>query len=221
MKLDLNQSLKREFERISSLLGTENVFLVGGVVRDSLLHKETYDLDIATPLKPEVVHSHFQKSLYYPRFGTVSFRENGIEVTIATFRKEQSYLDFRHPLDVVFVEDIESDFTRRDFTVNAIYADSNLSIIDPTGFGIKDIDDKIIRMIGDPDIRLKEDPLRIIRAYRFSLGLCFSIESSLLKSLERNRGLISRLNPNKIKMEILKTDGEIRKKLIEKVYHRP
>lgn len=221
MKLDLNVRLKKEFDRISSLLGDENVFLVGGVVRDSLLKRKTYDLDIATPLKPEKVHSYFQKSLYYPRFGTVSFSLNGIECTIATFRKEKAYLDYRHPLEVSFVDDILSDFPRRDFTINAIYADHSLDLIDPTGYGIHDIQEKIIRMIGNPDERLSEDPLRIIRAYRFSLELGFSIESSLSESLIRNRGLISRLNPNKIKMEILKTDGEIRKKLIEKVSFRP
>lgn len=214
MKLNLNTNIYNEFDKISSILGKNNVYLVGGIVRDSLLGRETKDLDIATSLNPEVVHSLFKDSLYFKKYGTTSFKENCISVTIASLRKEKAYLDYRHPTEIEFISDIYEDYKRRDFTINALYATSSLDIIDPSNEGLADLNSKKIKMIGLPQIRLKEDPLRIIRAYRFSLELGFFIDDSIKLFASENKELLHQLNPQKIREEISKIPSDLRNNLI-------
>lgn len=216
MKLNINNEIFEEFSLISSLFPSYRCYLVGGIVRDSLLLRPSTDIDIATSCPPSFVHSVFPDGLYFAKYGTTSFRKGRYHITIASFRKETSYLDFRHPSRIEFVSDLQSDYLRRDFTVNAIYADVSLDLIDPTREGLGDLHDRIIRMIDDPDIRLREDPLRMIRAYRFSLGLGFTIEPSLEDSISRNRDLIRHLKPEKIREEVRKLPPCLRAKLIER-----
>ena len=103
------------------------------------------------------------------------FKENGIKFDITTLRKESAYLDYRHPSKITFVKDLKIDYLRRDFTINALYMDETLKIIDYTN-GVNDLKNHLLRMIGDPYLRTKEDPLRILRAVRFAITFDLKIE---------------------------------------------
>lgn len=191
------------------------IFLVGGYLRDTLLGRESSDLDFACPVKPEVLASAFPDATLFIRYGTVTFKEQGYHLTLASFRKEGEYLDHRHPSYLSFSATLEEDSCRRDFTVNAIYAKKDGSLIDPQ-HGLEDLKEKKIRIIGkDKAKRLREDPLRILRAYRFALRLGFSLEEESEKALEDSLPLLQELNPDKIKEEVAKAGKEHKKALLE------
>ena len=151
---------------------------------------------------------------YFEKYGTVSFRLDKVRVTIATFRRERSYLDHRHPSQVLFVKSLYEDYKRRDFTINCLYLDYLGNLIDPTRKGMKDIENHRIRTVGNPYRRLQEDPLRILRAVRFSLCLGFSLSPMLEKGILRLRPLVDHLNPDKIRQEIDKCEERFRKEMV-------
>ena len=130
---------------------------------------------------------------------------DGIKFDITTLRKESGYLDSRHPSKIIFVKDLEIDYQRRDFTVNALYLDEKLNVIDYCN-GQKDLENKILKMIGDPNVRLKEDPLRILRAVRFALMFNFKIDKALLKAMHDNFALLKNITDDKIRSELNKID---------------
>jgi len=164
------------------------VYLVGGSVRDEIMGKEICDYDFATPLPPEVVEQKIRDVGKRPilvgkRFGTIMMRIEGYNIEITSFRSESYEHGNRKPL-VDFVKDISKDLKRRDFTINSIAKREN-KYIDLFG-GKKDIENKIIRAVGNPTIRFKEDPLRLLRAARFASQLGFDIEENTLKSMKKN-----------------------------------
>lgn len=220
MKFAINDEKRRIFEEISSKLLRGNVYLVGGFVRDTLLGRETTDMDFCCSLLPEEIHALFPDSLYFKKFGTVSFKYANINVTIASLRTEKDYTDYRHPSKVCFVKSIYEDFVRRDFTINAIYVDSNFELIDPTGRGINDLTNKTICIIGDSMTRFHEDPLRILRACRFKYELQFCYEKSLEDAILKCEELIAYLNPQKIMEELHKCPSEYQKNMIEELHLR-
>jgi len=129
-------------------------YLVGGALRDQILGRTIADYDIATSLPPEKIESVFQKEQTYrtgKRFGTITVRMNGLSAEVTTFRMESGYSDSRHPDHVTFVPDLESDLSRRDFTINAMAYNPFLTsgLIDPF-HGKKDLKQKIIRAVGNP-----------------------------------------------------------------------
>ena len=124
---------------------------------------------------------------------------------ITTLREESGYLDSRHPSKVIFVDDPKDDYQRRDFTVNAMYMDKDLKIYDFCG-GQQDLKNRILRMVGNPDQRLKEDPLRILRAIRFHLMYNLKIEDSLMEAMRDRFYLLKNLNDAKIESEMSKID---------------
>ena len=188
-------------------------YLVGGSVRDYLLGKNLSDMDVATDATVEEMKSFLPEADYtFAKYGSIKCRYRKVLFDITTFRKEKDYKDFRHPGRIEFTKNVKIDVKRRDFTINALYLTRDLRILDHVG-GKKDLEKKIIRMIGEPDIRLKEDPLRIIRALRFSYDLDFEIEPSLKKAMEDNLPLLKELNIEKIKQEIAKCAQK--EKLIE------
>ncbi|MFA6830473.1 MAG: hypothetical protein WCR67_07245, partial [Bacilli bacterium] len=136
MKITINNDVFQVFSLIEGKLGKNNLFFVGGFVRDTLLGRITDDLDFATPLDPQVVFSMFPYAHFFQKFGTVSFKINQFHITIASFRKESDYKDFRHPDDVVFVKSLKEDSKRRDFTINCLYVNSSLEVLDPTKRGL-------------------------------------------------------------------------------------
>jgi tRNA nucleotidyltransferase (CCA-adding enzyme) len=183
-----------------------NAYLVGGSSRDILLSKKTHDVDIATDAKPEKVIAIFNLKKVDPftfKFGNVKTIINEIEVDITTLRQESSYTDLRHPEKIEFIKDPKTDSLRRDFTINAIYMDKDGVILDFHN-GQQDLKDKVIRMIGDPVARLKEDPVRILRALRLALTLNMTIEDSLLSSIKTHQDLLNQVSDFRIKDEITK-----------------
>lgn len=196
MRIEEFQSLAKLFHK-----NGHSLYMIGGTSRDYLLNIDTQDIDLVTSATPEEMKIFLNDADYrYARFGCVRFKH----MDITTLREEEDYSDYRHPRLVRFTKDIRKDYSRRDFTINAIYIDADLKVYDFCD-GIKDLKNKIIRFIGDPNIRVKEDPLRILRAERFSKKLGFTIESASLKAMQDNRKLIDKLNTNKIKEELRKS----------------
>lgn len=180
------------------------LYLVGGAVRDFLLDKPILDIDVTSDATPKDIEGFLPNADYtFSSFGSVKIKYEGATFELTTLREECSYIDSRHPNKINFVKDINIDYKRRDFTINAIYMDEDLNVIDPAN-GEKDLQNRIIKMIGDPDVRLNEDPLRILRAIRFSLDYGFRIDKELKQSLIKNASLLEKLNPQKIREEISK-----------------
>ena len=178
-----------------------SIFEVGGSVRDELLGLEVYDFDFATNATPEEMLKFLPDANdTFAKFGCIKYKGEFGRAEITTFRVEESYDDFRHPTKIRFVKSLDEDYLRRDFTINAIYKDVDGKIYDPAN-GIEDIKNKIIRFIGDPEKRIKEDPLRILRAKRFATKLGFEIEPETAKAMEKLAYLLEKLNPEKIKEE--------------------
>ncbi len=183
-------------------------YAVGGCVRDSLMGLPFSDVDIAVSCPPLVTESVLiQNGIRFVetglQHGTVTAVLASKPYEITTFRTESGYADNRHPDSVTFVNDIESDLSRRDFTVNAMaYSDSD-GLVDVFG-GKKDINNKIIRAVGDADTRFNEDALRILRALRFSSTLDFSIEKDTSLSVVKNKSLLKNVARERITAEIEK-----------------
>lgn len=194
---------KEIFTKLAKLFNDNGyrLFMIGGTTRDYLLNKEVYDYDFVSDATPEEMSKFLLDANYhFAKFGSVRTKVDGIHVDITTLRVEGEYLDSRHPSKIEYVKEIEKDYVRRDFTINAIYMDENFKIIDPSN-GLKDLKKGIIRFIGDPTKRIKEDPLRILRAERFAKKLNFIIEPKSLEAIENNRQLLAKINPDKIKEE--------------------
>ena len=181
-----------------------HLYMAGGTSRDYLLGLPYTDFDFVTDATPEEEKAFLPNAQYsFAKFGSIKIYEDGVEVDITTLREEGDYVDHRHPKSITFIKDLETDSKRRDFTINAIYIDVDGKIYDYHN-GLKDLRSKLIRFIGDPNKRIEEDPLRIMRAERFAKKLGFEIEEETRFAIESKRGLLSLLNPEKIKMERLK-----------------
>lgn len=159
-------------------------YLVGGAVRDTIMGREAHDWDIATSAKPGAVMVAFDRvaptGLHH---GTVSVIVKGEPYEVTTFRSDGDYSDGRRPDSVAFVESIEEDLARRDFTVNAIAFDPVTGdLVDPYG-GQSDIELKLIRCVGDPLARFSEDGLRCLRAVRFAATLGFQVDPQTLAAI--------------------------------------
>ncbi len=193
-------------------------YLVGGCVRDLLLHREPKDWDIATPALPEAVQKVFPESVYENAFGTVGVKtgsdeENLKVVEVTTFRIEGRYTDKRHPDEIKFAKTIKEDLSRRDFTINALAMDMEGKLVDPYG-GKDDLKAKIIRAVGNPKERFNEDALRLMRAVRFASELNFSarggpasgweIEKETGRAIKNDAGLLEMIAKERIRDELVK-----------------
>lgn len=186
-------------------------FLVGGCVRDHLMGIVPKDYDVTTNATPEQIIKIFgdDQTYYDNAFGTVGVKTESEDlslkiVEVTPYRLESGYSDNRHPDSVQFSQKIEDDLSRRDFTINAIaYSPSQGHIIDLYD-GIKDIEIKVIRTVGNPDKRFGEDALRLLRAVRFASQLDFVIESGTLQSLFVNHETLSNVSRERIKDEFSK-----------------
>ena len=185
-----------------------DAYIVGGCVRDSLLNKEPSDYDITTSAKPEDIKKMFKKTidtgikhgtvtvLYYDKDGPHTY-----EVT--TYRVDGIYKDGRHPEDVKFVDDLKEDLRRRDFTVNAMAYNDEKGLIDEFD-GIGDLNNKIIRAVGNPYERFNEDGLRLLRAIRFAAKLGFEIESNTKNAIPIVSKNLSLVSKERIQIELTK-----------------
>lgn len=192
--------LKKKFNKHKFRL-----YMIGSASRDYILGREINDYDFVTDATPNEISKFLDVDLTFAQYGVVKFKFEKYTADIVTLRKEYKYLDQRHPTIIEFVKDIEIDYKRRDFTINAIYIDEDYNIIDPAN-GVEDLNNKVLRMIGDPFFRIKEDPLRILRADRFKYEYNLKVDPKLHEAIEANRHLLSRLQPNKIKEELKKID---------------
>lgn len=178
------------------------LYMVGGATRDYLLGRAFEDFDLVTDALPEESLRFLLEGVdkTFMRFGVLKYHGPLGKCDIATLREEGPYLDHRHPSYVRFVKDPHLDSKRRDFTVNALYLTPEKKVLDYHK-GLEDLKKKEIRFIGDPSLRIKEDPLRICRAERFAESLGFSLEEKTLEAVNALRPLLSELNPAKIAEE--------------------
>ncbi len=212
MVIGLPKKAIRLLERFDSI--DKKAYLVGGSVRDILLCRDFNDFDVCTTALPHETIELFSDCRVFDSasaYGTVTvyFEDTPFEIT--TMRKEEKYSDFRHPKSVIFTDSLEDDLARRDFTINALAADLNGNVFDCFD-GISDLKNKIIRTVGNPDIRLNEDNLRVLRAFRFAVSLDgFRIEEKTLKECKKclENGLV--IPQDAIGSELVKAVGNITK----------
>ena len=182
------------------------VFAVGGCVRDSLLGLTPADFDLCTSAKPQdiarVFASH-QLLHHGEKHGTIGVVLDGEVFEITTFRTEGGYEDARHPNWVDFVENVEEDLARRDFTVNAMAYNPSTGYVDPFG-GQQDLERKILRTVGDPEARFREDALRILRGARFSARFRLTPEPVTLSAMEALAPLMENLARERVFDELCK-----------------
>ena len=179
-------------------------YFVGGCVRDYLLNDDFSDIDITTNALPDEVKKIFRKSIDTGiQHGTVTILINGDSFEVTTFRTEDDYIDHRTPEKVEFVSDLKEDLDRRDFTINAMALDSKGELYD-YHCGEKDLRNKIIKTVNNPNERFFEDALRMLRAFRFSSKLGFEIEENTLKAIKNNAELIKFVSIERIVNEFRK-----------------
>ena len=183
-------------------------YLIGGCVRDLILNKKPKDWDITTNAKPEEIQKIFPNSFYENRFFTVGVKTNSSDPTlkvieITTFRLEGKYSDFRHPDKVKFANNLKEDLKRRDFTINALALNSDYRIIDYFN-GLSDLNNKIIKTVGKPEERFKEDPLRMIRAIRLACQINFNIERKTFFAIKDLSNFIQLIAKERVKDELIK-----------------
>ena len=181
-------------------------FAVGGCVRDSLLGLCPADYDLCTDAKPEDICNVFaahQLLHHGQKHGTVSVVLDGQVYEITTFRTEGDYTDARHPGWVAFVPNVEEDLARRDFTINAMAYHPKLGYIDPFG-GQADLQNKVLRTVGDPQTRFREDALRILRGARFSARFHLTPEPATMEAMEKLAPLMDHLARERVFEELCK-----------------
>jgi len=177
---------------------------VGGCVRDALLGLPPGDWDIASSASPESVIALFGAENTIPtgiRHGTVTVRRGALSCEVTAFRTEGGYSDHRRPDSVTFVSSLREDLGRRDFTVNAMALGPEGEIIDLCG-GQTDLRAGLIRCVGEPEARFREDALRILRALRFAARLGFTIEPGTAGAILRCRDLLPALSPERVREEL-------------------
>ena len=202
-----SKNIKQIFKILNEGHEKPQAMFVGGCVRKYLLNQKIDDIDIATVLKPEEIIKKFEKT-------NVKVKKTGIEhgtltlvlekqhFEITTLRKDVS-TDGRHA-SVVFTNDWEEDSQRRDFTFNAIYMSGKGKIFDPH-LGVHDLKNKIVKFIGDPDKRIKEDYLRILRFVRFSIEYSnFDFDKETLRAIQKNLVGVTKLSKERVFIELNK-----------------
>lgn len=188
-----------------------SLFLVGGTVRDILLNIPLTDMDAVSDATPEEMKKFIDADFTFSKMGSVRIKYKNVKFDVTTLRKESGYIDHRHPRKIEFVKDLKTDHFRRDFTLNAMYMDTRFVLYDYEG-GLNDLNNGVLRMVGNPLKRLKEDPLRIIRCIRFSLIYGFSIDEKLEKALVKTAKYLKEISKDKIKMELNKIDVSLKEK---------
>lgn len=195
---------------VSTIINTLNeagfeAYAVGGCVRDSLMGRIPNDWDITTNASPEEVKALFRRTLDTGiEHGTVTvmFDKEGYEVT--TYRIDGKYEDGRHPTEVTFTKCLKEDLLRRDFTINAMAYNDTEGLVDIFG-GVEDIENKIIRCVGNPEARFSEDALRLLRAIRFAAQLSFTIEEETAEAMKKIAPNLVKISAERIQVELVKT----------------
>jgi putative nucleotidyltransferase with HDIG domain len=189
-------------------------WLVGGCVRDLLLGTKPKDYDVATDARPDRLMDLFPKSgRVGAHFGVVLVRDAFSQVEVATFRSDLDYEDGRRPGAVHFERDPQQDVLRRDFTVNGLLMDPDTGEVLDFVDGRGDLARRVIRAIGDPEARFREDHLRMLRAIRFAARLGFTIDPATFEAIRTNHRLILRVSAERIRDELVRilTEGGARR----------
>nr|WP_314767628.1 CCA tRNA nucleotidyltransferase [uncultured Lachnoanaerobaculum sp.] len=203
MIIDLPKNVENIIERLKEH-GFEG-FAVGGCVRDSLLKKTPTDWDITTDALPEDMKKIFKKTFDTGiAHGTVTVLMDGVGYELTTYRIDGNYSDGRHPDSVSFSKNLSEDLCRRDFTVNAMAYSHNKGIVDLFG-GRKDLQNGIIRAVGDAKKRFDEDALRMLRAVRFTAQLGFKIDDDTFEAIKEKAKLLSNVSKERIFVELNKS----------------
>lgn len=190
-------------------------FVVGGSIRDLIMNRIPKDWDITTNANPEQIIQIFSeesfKIVYENNFGTVMIIKEDEpmdspirQIEITPYRRETTYSDYRHPDAIEFADHIEEDLMRRDFTMNAVAYDIQNDIIIDTYGGINDIQNDIIKCVGNPNERFQEDALRMLRAVRFASQLKFSVSRETLDAILLNKDLLKHISQERVRDEFVK-----------------
>ena len=203
MRFDLDKDVKFILKQLNKN-GTG--FLVGGAVRDKILNKDPGDYDFATDIEYSELKRIFAD--YNPKemgahFGILMIKVNGKSYEIAKFRKETGVYNSRYPKEIKFVKTIEEDLSRRDFTINSLAYNEETGIVDLYG-GRQDIRRKVIRFVGKPKLRIEEDALRILRAFRFISKLGFNLDKKTAEAIYKKRKFLTKISKERIFDELSK-----------------
>lgn len=204
----MSQIIPSEVRWVLSTLNAAGfeAYAVGGCVRDCLRGVSPQDWDLCTAALPQEIRSCFPGVPLLEtgiKHGTVTLRLDKGQYEVTTYRADGPYSDGRRPDRVVFVPDLEQDLARRDFTVNAMAMDIRGEVRDPFG-GRADLENKLLRCVGDPDRRFREDGLRLMRCLRFSATLGYAIEPTTAAALERNLTMLDHVAAERIQTELRK-----------------
>ena len=181
-------------------------YAVGGCVRDSLLGRTAHDWDLCTSALPQQVMELFGAEQCIPtglQHGTVTIKYGGQLYETTTFRTEGSYTDGRHPDAVQFVPDVREDLARRDFTINAMAYNEAEGLVDPFG-GQKDLQNGLLRAVGEPQQRFTEDALRILRLYRFAARFGFALDAATARAARQLAPHLDCISAERIQEELAK-----------------
>ena len=181
-------------------------YAVGGCVRDSLLGRTAHDWDLCTSALPQQVMELFGTEQCIPtglQHGTVTIKYGGQLYETTTFRTEGSYTDGRHPDEVRFVPDVRKDLARRDFTINAMAYNAAEGLVDPFG-GQKDLQNGLLRAVGEPQQRFTEDALRILRLYRFAARFGFALDAATARAARQLAPHLDCISAERIQEELAK-----------------
>ena len=193
-------------------------YVVGGCVRDSILGKDPDDWDITTNALPMQVKALFRRTVDTGlQHGTITVMKGNTGYEITTYRTDGTYSDGRHPDKVTFVSGLEEDLKRRDFTINAMAYNDREGLIDLFG-GIQDLNDGIIRCVGNAEERFSEDALRMLRAVRFAAKLGYTLDKDVYDSIKKRAGTLSVVSAERITTELIKLLTSDHPELIRTAY---
>lgn len=196
----MNKTIKKVLNEL--IINGYEAYLVGGYCRDLYMGKESTDYDICTNAKPKEIKEIFNKNIVPSEsYGCVTLFVDKKRFEITTYRKDINYFNNRFPVSLKYVKKLKIDLNRRDFIMNTLCMDINGNYIDLLG-ARQDIDNKIIRVVGDTDKKIKEDSLRILRAVRFATTLDFELDNKLKESIIDNAHLVKKLSYERKKKEL-------------------
>jgi len=205
IQLEMRKMEEQALKIIRTLqgLGYEALY-AGGYVRDMILGLKSSDIDIATSASPDTVEKLFEKTLAVGKtFGVIVVVMDGVEVEVATFRNDGNYLDGRRPDSVTF-SSMKDDAVRRDLTINGMfYNPVTKEVLDYVG-GQEDLKKRVIRLIGDPEARIAEDKLRMLRVVRLATRLDFTIDPGTLEAVKKHSSEITQISAERVADELLK-----------------
>ena len=205
-KLKKDKTYNAALKVVNELQSTgHTAYFVGGIVRDMLLGVESKDIDIVTSALPDVVDSLFKRTHHIgAAFGIINVVEQGINFEVATFREEREYNDGRHPEEVHYTTDPKLDAVRRDFTINGMFYNPVTEEIHDFVNGQADLKRGILTTIDDPEIRFKEDYLRMMRAVRFSNRFGFTLDPNTATAITKFSENVTKLSAERVRDELSK-----------------